>query len=218
MNTILNTILYYIFLRLRISANGVDIISVVVIYLSAVFVFLDINVLKIIGLLFFVLVDVWDIVDGQIARAHNMESHKGYYFDLVAQAISHDVIIIVIALTVLNNYTNPFVISIAILLIFNRVFRIDLIFKGLGFVTENKVSRQSESLKRKKVTQNTINNVKKITNKIYGYIKRHYIKYILTFFILELYLLEGIILFPLTALLVIQLHSNYNKLIFIINS
>ena len=109
-------------------------------------------------------------------------------------------------------------ISIAILLIFNRVFRIDIIFKGLGFVTENKVSRQSESLKRKKVTQNPINKVKKITNKIYGYIKRHYIKYILTFFILELYLFEGIILFPLTALLVIQLHSNYNKLIFIINS
>jgi len=96
-NYVFATILYYIFLRLKINANGVDIISVIVIYLSAIFVFLDINILTILGLLFFVLVDVWDIVDGQIARAHNMESHKGYYFDLVAQAISHDVIIIVIA-------------------------------------------------------------------------------------------------------------------------
>jgi phosphatidylglycerophosphate synthase len=68
-NIFLAAMLRDLFIRLGISANKTDIVSIIVtVLLSMLLLSIEITLLRILIFSYFILIDFWDIIDGAIAR------------------------------------------------------------------------------------------------------------------------------------------------------
>jgi phosphatidylglycerophosphate synthase len=176
-NFLIASFLFFLFKKLRISANQIDVISIIYTTLLAALVLnqqVFISSLAMLGLLF---IDVFDILDGQIARATNTTSSVGKQLDIASQTINHDIIYIMFGVWNIVNTNNSLIISISFVFIILRVTRLNvlidhLIYKDKGLLYE---IQPSEVLELKP----------NFRFKIASFMSNHSFKYIILIIILE---------------------------------
>lgn len=204
-NYILSTLLFFIFIFLKTKPNSIDLLSVAFTITASLFILTGIEVLFIIGTIVFLFVDVWDIVDGQVARYQDTNSIDGEYIDIASQTFNHDIIMITLAIYNIIVYDFFLISLISIILIYSRLIRINVYVNHLKFSSKNYLKNlvvSSEIVISEVKTK--IRLILKIKNVLYKFFIRQYIKYFILFLILDFYFLSNVLIIPVSIIAALQ--------------
>lgn len=204
-NYFLSTLLFFIFIYFKTKPNFIDLLSIAFTITASIFILTRIELLFILGTLVFLVVDVWDLVDGQVARYQNTDSIDGEFIDVACQTFNHDIIIITFAIYNIMFYEIFLVSIISIILIYSRLTRLTVYVNHLRFISKKdlKTPRVSAEAGRLEVKPNH-RKVMKLRNIVNTFFYRQYIKYFILFLILDFYFLDNVLIIPATIIAVLQ--------------
>lgn len=202
-NYLLGTILYFVFISLKTKPNFIDLLSVALTITASLFILSRIELLFILGAIGFLFVDVWDIVDGQVARHQNSSSIDGEFIDMASQSINHDIIIITMALYSVLEYASLFVLIVSVLLIYARVFRINFIVNHLKFTSKNDLRVLNIEIQSSKV-EVKLSGFPMLKNILVKLFYRQYISYFTAILILDFYFFNNIMIIPVIIVAALQ--------------
>jgi len=135
--------LVFLALKLKISANGVDVISVLFIFTAAVISFSENNYVFWFAMISIFFSHVWDYVDGEVARRTNSSSFKGNMFDETAGTLIADISYVLLSVNLILKFNSIAVIFLAFFVIIFRQFRLKNFFLRIFLSKSLRIDRKN---------------------------------------------------------------------------
>lgn len=208
---LLSSLVAYFFIKIKSVPNKIDLYSILIsIIVSSIFLSSGNSIIIVISSVYFIFIDLWDIVDGTVARYLNKVSPVGYYFDILAQTFNYDIALLTFSFYTLKYNYNNFSLITTFLFVFSLTFRFERAFFSLLFIDGKSKEYSSEKIKEKSKTTNyprIISCINSLIGFIINLVYLHIIKftYLLVIFI-ELFSLNDVFLqLYLTSLLVLYI-------------